>query len=394
MNTLFAGRVLNTPRSFIREILKVTQQPNVISFAGGLPSPELFPVAEISDAAQKVLAEGGAQALQYATTEGYHPLREFIAARYTANGLKTSPDQIIITSGSQQGLDLVGKLFINRGDKVVIETPGYLGAIQAFSLYEPDFHTVALLEDGVDLDGLSDAVKKEGVKFFYAVPNFQNPSGISYCRQKRKETARIVSDAKILFVEDDPYGELRFAGEPLPPVAFFAPDNVIMLGSFSKTVAPGMRSGWIRAPKQAIEKLVTIKQASDLHSSIFTQMILSRYIADNDHDGRIKMICQAYGARRDIMVESIEKYFPDDVSCTRPEGGMFLWVTLPEGVSSMEVFDAAIKKDVAFVPGSPFFVDGGGRNTLRLNFSNASQENIEVGVKRLAAAIEERVAVG
>jgi 2-aminoadipate transaminase len=351
-------------------------------------------VAAINRAISDVLqSDRGTEALQYATTEGYPPLVEWICRRYEAiHNLPTTPDQILITTGSQQGLDLIGKLFIDKGDGVVIESPGYLGAIQAFSLYEPTFCTVPLLDNGVDIDALQTILRDSAtppVKLFYAVPNFQNPSGISYSAAKREQVGALLQDKDLLFVEDDPYGDLRFKGSALPPVAFYAPGNVIMLGSFSKTVAPGLRIGWVRASAPITEKLVTIKQAADLHSSIFSQMTLSRYLADNDHEAHIATICAAYGSRRDRMIAAIEREFGTEAKVTRPEGGMFLWMTLPEGVSSMALFNAAIEKNVAFVPGFPFYVNGAGGNTLRLNFSNAAATMIDEGIHRIAEAYGE-----
>lgn len=393
MTDLYADRIAGTPKSFIREILKVTEQPEVISFAGGLPSPELFPAKEISDAAQKVLSADGKEALQYSTTEGYLPLREFIANRYTAKGFKTDPDQIIITSGSQQGLDLVGKLFLNRKDTVIIESPGYLGAIQAFSLYEPLFSPTPMLQNGIALEPFVRKMNVNHTKLAYLIPNFQNPTGITYDLEKRQRVADALNDSDLLLVEDDPYGDLRFSGGHLPTITSMVGGATVLLGSFSKTVAPGLRIGWMRAGKDIIEKAIVVKQATDLHTNYLSQRTLSRYLADNDLDDHIKLIREKYSARCDLMVDCIKKHFPENVSFTKPEGGMFLWVTLPENVSSMEVFDAAIKKDVAFVPGAPFFVDGGGENALRLNFSNPNEENIEEGIKRLGEVIKEVVGV-
>lgn len=388
MNKGFANRMETTRKSFIREILKVTQQPEVISFAGGLPNPGLFPVEEIARASAKVFDEDGRNALQYSTTEGYLPLREFIAERYLRkNGLKIEPDEILLTNGSQQGIDLIGKVFLNKGDGVVIEKPGYLGAIQAFSIFEPNFQSVPLLNDGIDTALLEKELSEDNAKLFYTVPNFQNPSGITYSRQKRKDLASILEKSNVACIEDNPYGELRFAGKDLPSIRNYL-DNTILLGSFSKIVAPGLRLGWICAGGEIMEKLIVAKQAADLHSNYLSQRIIHQYLMDNDIDEHIMKIKDAYGKRRDLMIDMMVEYFPEDVKYTKPEGGMFLWVTLPENVSSLDLFELAVKEKVAFVPGNPFYTGGGSAvNTLRLNFSNSDEDQIEEGIKRLAICL-------
>jgi len=374
-------------RSFIREILKVTADPEIISFAGGLPNPELFPVPAMDAAAHEVFKDIGASALQYSTTEGDAGLRAIIAQRYLKRGLTVDPDTILVTSGSQQILDIGAKVFLDRGDRVVIERPGYLGAIQAFSLFEPEFVTVSLEDDGPNLAEL-EAAFKEGAKCFYAVPNFQNPSGVSYSLEKRKGVAALCDQYGVLFVEDDPYGELRFLGEDLPSVFSFCEHKGLLCGSFSKIAAPGFRIGWVVAPEKEIyDKLVIAKQAADLHTSTVSQAIMRRYLETNDIDSHVELIRERYGRQRECMVEMIGKYFPDGVTITRPEGGMFLWVTMPEECSSMQLLDMAVKDKVAFVPGKPFYVDGSGDNTLRLNFSNSDEVRIEEGIKRLGRAI-------
>ena len=386
---LFANRMGTTHKSFIREILKVTEDPKIISFAGGLPNPKFFPVKEIANASLKVLDEDGENVLQYSTTEGYLPLREYIAERYRKKkGLKVDPDEILITNGSQQGIDLIGKIFLDKGDQIVIERPGYLGAIQAFSMYEPIFQSIPLLDDGIDTNLLERTFRGNRIKLFYAVPNFQNPSGITYSRQRRRDVANILKKHNAIFVEDDPYGELRFIGEDLPSIRAYLEDNIILLGSFSKIITPGLRLGWICAKKDIMERIIVAKQASDLHSNYLSQRIVYQYLIDNDIDKHILKIRDAYKKRRDLMVSMIAEYFPEEIKYTKPEGGMFLWITLPEGISSLDLFDLAIKENVAFVPGKAFYVDGGGSNTLRLNFSNSDEEKIEEGIKRLANIIK------
>ncbi len=389
MSQLYANRINALHKSFIREILKVTENPEVISFAGGLPNAKYFPVKEIAQASLKVLEQNGKTALQYSTTEGYPPLRQYIAQRYAKrHGLKIDPDTITIINGSQQGLDLIGKVFIEKGDKVILERPGYLGAIQAFGVYEPQFQPISLLEDGIDTAELAKSLNENRIKLFHMVANFQNPSGITYSKEKRLAMADMFRGYNGILVEDDPYGELRFTGENLPSLRNYLEDNLILLGSFSKIVSPGIRLGWICASPDITEKIIIVKQASDLHSNYLSQRILYQYLADNDIDEHILRIKQAYKKQRDLMVSIMEQYFPTEVEFTRPEGGMFLWATLPNGLSSVKLFELAIQEKVAFVPGKPFYVDGGGDNTFRLNFSNSDENRIEEGIKRLASIIK------
>jgi 2-aminoadipate transaminase len=376
-----------TPRSFVREILKVTESPEIISFGGGLPNPQSFPVAAISKAVNQLLAENGSDALQYSTTEGYGPLREYIAQRYSSQGLNVTADEILITNGSQQCLDLVGKVFVDKDDKILLEKPTYLAAIQAFSLYEPEFKSVPLQKDGVDLDALEDILSNENIKLFYAVTSFQNPTGITYSKRKRKELAKLLKKYETVFIEDNPYGEIRFMGNFIPPVKSCLNEG-ILFGSFSKIVSPGMRLGWIVAPAEVMDKLIIAKQASDLHSNYFTQRVVYQYLKTNPVDEHIQKIRNLYKNQRNLMIRMMEKYFPPEVEYTQPEGGMFLWVTLPLGTSSMELFDMAIEENVAFVPGQAFYADESGENTLRLNFTNSDNKSIEEGIKRLGMAIE------
>lgn len=388
-----ASRLAAVRPSFIREILKVTEDPTVISFAGGLPNPDLFPLQAIEEATARVLQDEGSQALQYSTTEGFLPLRVWISARYAKRGVTVHPDDILITTGSQQGLDLIGKCFIDTGEAVMLERPGYLGAIQAFAFMEPRFCTVPLEDDGPDIDAMAAMLENDAPTVFYAVPNFQNPSGVTWSGEKRAAAAKLLEGSQTLFVEDDPYGELRFSGTAQRPVgAMLDPDRRIMLGSFSKVASPGMRVGWLVAGPSLRSHLVTAKQAADLHTSTLTQRILARFLADNDLDSHIAKIREAYGHHAQVMIQAMEQYFPEDVEFTRPEGGMFLWVTLPQGCSAMDLFEKAIEAKVAFVPGTPFYVDGSGGNTLRVNFSNANEAMIEEGVRRLAGCLESYLA--
>ncbi len=382
-NGLFADRVMRVQKSFIREILKVAADSEIISFAGGLPNPELFPVADIQKACNDLLEEEGRSVLQYSTTEGYAPLREMIAQQYRDQyNLDVSADNILVTNGSQQGLDLLAKILIEPGDRVLIESPGYLGAIQALSLYQPEFVTVPLTDNGPALEAFKQAFDKP-VKLYYSVPNFQNPSGVTYSAKVRGEVAEILNNTQTLLVEDNPYGALRFMGEDIPPIKTQVGNQSILLGSFSKTVVPSFRLGWVCADLPIMEKLIVAKQGSDLHTNYFGQRIVHHFYTRGNIDTHMANIKEAYRVQRDAMVNMIEKYFPENIQFTRPEGGMFIWVTMPEHISSMELFDLAIEQKVAFVPGDPFYVDGGGKNSFRLNYSNANPEQIEAGISKL-----------
>jgi 2-aminoadipate transaminase len=385
----FAQRMAKTPKSFIREILEVTENPDIISFAGGLPNPSLIDVDGIAQATARVLAADGRSVLQYSTTEGYLPLRKFIADRYKKRlGLSVAPEEILITNGSQQCLDLIGKVLINAGDHIAIERPGYLGAIQAFSLYEPVFHPVNLLNDGPDPAMLRETCRKNDIRLFYGVPNSQNPSGITYSENSRKEIAGILEKTKTLYIEDDAYGELNFSGRSLPSMREFLPEQTIITGSFSKILAPGMRLGWVVAPLAIMEQIIIAKQASDLHSNYLSQRIAYEYLLQGNIDAHITKIQEAYKNQCECMLNVIAETFPDLVTYTRPHGGMFIWITLPDGCSSMDVFDAALKERVAVLPGAPFYVDGGGQSTMRLNFSNSTDQKIITGIQRLARVIK------
>jgi 2-aminoadipate transaminase len=389
----FSRRMSSVHRSFIREILKAAVDPEIISFAGGLPNPRFFPVRELKEAAEKVLASEGASALQYATTEGFPPLREAIAERYAARGTRVLPDEVLVLNGSQQGLDLIAKVLVDPGDDVLVESPSYLAALQCFGFFEPRFRPLAMDERGVCVQELEAALHAadpgSAPKLFYAIPNFQNPSGISYSLERRRETARLLAGSETVLVEDDPYGEIRFIGKDLPSIRSCiaeggSTDSSVLLGTFSKIVSPGVRLGWIVAGPGIMEHLVTAKQAADLHSNELTQRIVYRYLRDNDVNAHIQRIRDAYRRKRAMMVAAVKSLFPSDVRCTEPEGGMFLWMTLPPGRSAMTFFEKALVEKVTFVPGAAFFATGGGENTLRLNFSNCSEAEIEEGMGRLA----------
>ncbi len=390
MDQLFADRIQDVPRSFIREILNLALQDDVISFAGGLPNRLLFPVDEMREVTQQVLAESGAEVLQYGSSEGDTDLREWISARYLQKqGLVVPIERILITSGSQQGLDLLGKVLINAGDPVLIESPGYLGAIQAFSVYRAKFHPVDVNSQGMDISGLKQALLSHHPKLAYTVSNFQNPSGISYTEQNKQAVVNALRGHQTLLIDDDPYGELRFSGVATTPFFSLLPDQTVMLGSFSKVVVPGLRLGWIVAPQSLIDKLLIAKQASDLHTSLLPQRMMHRYLTTYSLDSHIQTIIEQYGHQCDAMLGAIDRYFPASINVTRPEGGMFLWATLPAPLTAKAVFDLAVEEQVVFVPGDPFYTQAQTVRTLRLNFSCVDVDTIEIGIRRLGKVIQQ-----
>jgi 2-aminoadipate transaminase len=370
--------------SAIRDLLKLTQQPDVISFAGGLPAPELFPVEEIREASNYVLKQEGQFALQYSTTEGYRLLRRFLAKRMTQKGMVVDEDEVLITGGSQQGLDLLGRLFLEEGNWIVSAQPTYVGAIQAFNAYEVKFHTVPLDRDGVKVELIEEAVKEKKPKFIYIVPTFQNPGGVTLSLERRKMLVEIARNYQVPILEDDPYSELRYQGEDLPSLKALGGDTVILLGTFSKIVSPGLRLAWVAGQQEVIEKLVRLKQGADLHTNTFTQYVLYQFLKGGGLDKHIKVLRKEYGQRRRVMLEALDDNFPSSVKWTSPQGGLFLWVELPSGIDATALLPEIVKEKVAYVPGSAFFPNGGGENTLRLNFSNATPKLIREGVKRLA----------
>ena len=399
----YALRTHGMASSAIRELLKLTQQPDLISFAGGLPAPEMFPIEKVKTAADTVLTEVGAQALQYSTTEGYNPLRELLVRHMARYGIKVSIDNIVITSGSQQALDLIGKLLINPGDRILTENPSYLGALQAFTAYQAQYVTVPIDDDGLQVAHL-EAALRSGPKFMYILPNFQNPTGVTLSLTRRYDLIALAEEYGIPIVEDDPYGQLRYEGEHLKPLVVLDSEylgcegdggytgNVIYTSTFSKTLAPGLRLGWIVAPKDVVFKLVQMKQGTDLHTSSFDQMVAYEVARDGFLDKHIRTIRETYGHRRDVMLNAMEQYFPSEVRWTRPAGGLFLWVTTPESLNTVDLLKDAIAQKVAFVPGYSFHPNGGGHNTMRLNFSNAKEEMIIEGIRRLSVALKQRLA--
>jgi 2-aminoadipate transaminase len=396
----FAQRLQGMRRSEVRELLKLTEQPGVISFGGGLPAAELFPVKRCEEACIKVLREQGAQALQYSTTEGHRPLREMIARHASRFGLNVGPENILITASSQQSLDLLGKVFINAGDHIALEHPTYLGALQAWNLCQAQYIPVPVDDDGMRTDSL-EAALRGGPKFLYALPNFQNPTGVTISLERRKQIVRLADHYGVPIVEDDPYGQLRYEGEHLPSIvaldaAFQAGNgtytgNVIYTSTFSKTLAPGLRLGWIVASEGVIERLVIAKQATDLHTGTFTQMIAYEMARGGFIDEHVRAMRPAYRERRDAMLAAMAEFFPPSVTWTRPKGGLFLWVRFPESIDASDILREAIPQKVAFVVGSAFFADGSGKNTARFNFSAADPERIREGIRRLGAVLHRMV---
>ncbi len=392
LNTLtwkFSQRAEQLQSSAIREILKITMRPEVISFAGGLPSPETFPVERMRAAFDKVLSENGKAALQYGPTDGYAPLRQFIADSLSTADCKIVPEQIMMTSGSQQGLDLLAKVLVDEGSKILVETPSYLGALQAFSVYQPEFVSVEMDDHGVV--PASVAAKGEGAKLFYALPNFQNPTGRTLSIERRKELVETCARMGIPLIEDNPYGDLCYSGEPLPKLLNMNPDGVIYLGSFSKILTPGIRLGYIVAPMPIVRKLEQAKQATDLHTATLTQMAVYEVIKDGFLKEHIPNIRRLYSSQCNVMLEAMSKNFPAGVSWTRPEGGMFIWVTLPKHIDSKELLDAAIANNVAFVPGGPFYANEAETNTFRLSFVTVPPAKINEGIEKIAKLIQARM---
>ncbi|MFZ6778967.1 PLP-dependent aminotransferase family protein [Undibacterium sp. Ji83W] len=385
----FSDRAEQLQSSAIREILKVTMRPEVISFAGGLPSPETFPVERMRAAFDKVLTQQGKSALQYGPTDGYAPLREFLADSLSTNDSKILPDQIMMVSGSQQGLDLLGKVLVDEGSKVLVETPSYLGALQAFSVYRPEFESVDTDDHG--LIPASVAAKGAGARLMYALPNFQNPTGRTLSVERRYELVETCARMGIPLVEDNPYGDLCYSGEPLPKMLNMNPGGVIYMGSFSKVLTPGIRLGYVVGPTPLIRKLEQAKQAADLHTAQLTQMVVYEVIKDGFLSEHIPTIRTLYAKQCNAMLEAMSKHFPEGVRWTKPEGGMFIWVTLPEHMDSKQLLDEAIQQNVAFVPGGPFYANNPEKNTLRLSFVTVSPERINEGIEKLGKLIKAKL---
>lgn len=393
MTLSYAKRMENIKASEIRELLKLTQQPEIISFAGGLPAPESFPIEEFIKVSKEVLEKEGAKALQYGSTEGHPALREAIAKRMADSKVPTTADNILITSGSQQGLDFAAKIFINPGDIIVCESPTYLGAINAFKAYEPKFVEIDTDKDGMDMEQLEKTLKEnDNVKFIYAIPDFQNPSGKTWSIERRRKLVELANEYNIAIIEDNPYGSLRFEGDFLPAIKHFDTEGrVAFLGTFSKILAPGLRLGWVDAEKAFLEKFILVKQGADLQSSTISQMEVAKFIEMYDLDEHIQKIIALYRVRRDLMLKTMEEEFPKEATFTYPEGGLFTWVVLPEYMNARDLAAKALEQNVAYVPGGSFYPNGGNENTFRLNYSNMDDERIVEGITRLGKVLKDAI---
>jgi 2-aminoadipate transaminase len=385
----FAERADQLQASFIREILKITQQPEIISFAGGLPSPLTFPVEEMQVAYDKVLRDSGKVALQYGPTDGYLPLRQWIADSLSTDGVKIVPEQVLMTSGSQQALDLLGKVLIDEGSRVLVETPSYLGALQAFSVYRPEFKSVATDDHGLVPSSIAEVA--DGARLLYALPNFQNPTGRTLSAERRVELVETCARLRLPLIEDDPYGALSYKGDPLPKMVAMNPDGVIYMGSFSKVLTPGIRLGYVVAPLPLVRRLELAKQAADLHTSQLTQMVVHEVIKDGFLQHHIPKIRSLYGNQCQAMLDALTEFFPAGVEWTKPEGGMFIWVTLPKHIDAIKLLDEAIAQKVAFVPGAPFYANDPATNTLRLSFVTVPPERIRTGIEILGKLIAAKI---
>ena len=386
INQFLSADAKNMRPSPIRELLSMVNKPGMISFAGGFPNPLSFPIPEIKEIMNEVLDEQGTQALQYGGTDGNRQLREEIAKRYTVQGMDIDADNIIITTASQQAIDLTARVFLDAGDTVVVGLPSYLGALQAFNSVRAN---IVGAEKDEELEAIVRAMCMSGKKpkFIYAIPDFQNPSGLTMNLEQRKYLVHIARKYDLLIVEDSPYREIRFEGEHQPLIATMAPERTIVLGTFSKTFVPGFRLGWVIAPKEIVYRYNLAKQSADLCSPIFDQCVAAKYLQKGYFEKNLVKTIEMYRHKRDFMLECLAKYMPEKVEWTKPDGGLFLFMKLPEGYDTTELFKMAIEQKVAFVIGEAFHCDNSGKNTMRLNFSFMDDANIEEGIKRLAAAI-------
>jgi len=389
-NAPFAERLENMSGNVIREILKLIAQPDMISFGGGMPSADAFPMEDVKKIMNDIINTSGTDLLQYSSSEGYGPLREYIAGWLAGKGIKALPEEVLILSGSQQGIDLAAKSFINTGDRVIVENPTYLAALQIFKTYQAQFTIADVDDEGINIESLKKALESDAErnKLLYLVPTFQNPTGLTMSAKRRQEVMELVSNYEITVIEDDPYGSLNYSGEKIPALKSFEKDGqTVYLGSFSKIISPGLRVGYAVAPKEILNKMIIGKQATDVHTSNLSQMIVYEFCRRGLLDQHIAKINAVYKEKRDLMLKCMEEYFPANVEWTNPVGGLFIWAELPQGVSTVKLLEEAVKEKVAFIPGNSFFATGGGENTMRLNFSNASSEDIEKGIKKLGGVI-------
>lgn len=388
----FSKRVPADGTDAVGAILKAAADPKIISFAGGLPAPELFPVEGMKEATDKVYAEHGQQALQYGAAKGVTELRELILKRVKEKeNIDAKLDNVMVTTGSEQAIDLVGKAFVNPGDTVLVEEPTYLCALDVFRSYGANFVSVPMDDDGMKMDALEEALKAHPeTALVYTVPNFQNPTGRTMPAERRKKFAELAAKYDVPVLEDNPYGDIRFAGEHVPSVkSFDHAGKVFYMSTFSKILAPGFRLGWLVADPKVIEKLTVLKQSADLHTDNLVQYVVTEFFKENDVDAHVKEISDLYGKRKQLMIDGIKKYFPKDVKYTDPEGGMFLWVEVPGVTDTVELFKQCLEHNVAFVPGDPFFAGKPQPGTFRLNYSNMQEDQIEVGLKRLGEALSQ-----
>jgi 2-aminoadipate transaminase len=388
-----AERTAQMKSSVIRELLKYAMQPDIISFAGGMPAPELFPIREFDEACRHILAHDGEVALQYSPTEGYPPLKEWLAETMCKYGIWVEPANILMVNGSQQALDLLGKLFVDPGTCIVTSAPTYLGALQAWNAYQARYQTIPLDDDGMRVDELEDLLNcGERPCFVYVLPNFHNPAGTTLPLERRERLAEIARRHDLVIIEDDPYGELRYEGEDITPLFRLAPERTIYLSTFSKTLAPGIRLAWIVAPKPIIARLVQAKQGADLHTGTFVQMVANDICQRGILRQHVKQLRKSYRQRRDTMLDALEEHWPAGTSWTRPQGGLFLWARVPERINTRDFMEKALAAKVAYVPGFAFYPgEEGGEHAMRLNFSNASEEMINEGIYRLGLALKEEL---
>ena len=394
-DALFSDAFKELKGNIIRELYKKTSAPGFISFAGGNPSPDTFPNLELAEISAEVLRKNGTQCLQYGVSNGQLPLREYVAEAMTAEGVKATVDNVIITTGSQQSLELVTKALINPGDRVLVENPTYVAALKIFGLYQADIVPIASDEKGIIPEDLEKRLREGPTKLIYLIPNFQNPTGITLSRERREKIMEIVKDHNVVVIEDDPYGKLRYDGEALPHMKTRDDlEQVVYLGSFSKIIAPGLRVAYVVCDEKIAQKIVLGKQNSDMHTPGHTQMIVNEYCRRGLLEPHIRECCALYAGKRDLMLEAIEKHFPQEMKWIRPQGGLFLWATLPDGGSAMDLLDYALPAKVAYVPGDSFFADGSGIGTMRFNFANASDDNIRMGIHLLGERIADYLSDG
>jgi 2-aminoadipate transaminase len=386
-----APHVIQLETSIIREILKISSQPGVISFAGGLPAPELFPLADLKRLTAEVIEKYGADAFQYSLSMGIGQLRQLIAKRAVERGTQTTIDNILVVAGAQQGIELIARAFIDPGDYVMVENPTYVGALQAFNYYQAKYVTIEMDKEGMIVEQVEEKLRKFRPKLIYTVSNFQNPTGITMSLERRRALVDAAIKYNVPIVDDNPYGDIRFSGERVPTLKSYGGDEVIALRSFSKVVSPGLRLGWINGPSSIMAQFEKVKQCTDLHTSSFGQYVIYEYVNQGLLEPQIERIKADYLAKRNCMTQAMEQHFPVEVTWTKPEGGLFLWVQLPKQMSASQLLPKAIDQKVAYVYGSPFFANGGGDNCLRLNFTNATLELIVEGIKRLGKLFKENM---